>query len=324
MELQIENEIRRDYRTGKFAIMAPNRGKRPEDFSVSKEVVTSDVSKCPFEYGKEYMSKEIMHVGDPWKIRVIENKFPELMSTIPLMFSKGSFKKISGYGYNEVVVDSPDHNTPFELLDDSQLKLWLDTIIEREISLYDRNYIKYVLIFKNSGESAGESLSHPHTQIMAWPVIIGTIKRELRLARKYKQEKGKCLYEDVLDEERVRLLYEDNYFIAIAPFASRFAGESMILPKRHVNFFADLNENEKFDLVKTLKLILATNRKIFGNYSYNFAFKELKNYPEFHAHIDIYPRLTIEAGVELGNDVFVNQLTPEDYSKKFRSVLSLT
>jgi len=309
--LLVENEIRRDYRTGKYVIMAPNRGKRPEDFAVLKDIIVSDISKCPFEYGKEESNNEIMRVGDPWKIRVIQNKFPELVGSIPLMETKGKLSKISGYGYNEVIIDSPDHNTPFELLPESHLKLWLDTLIEREISLYQRRYIKYVQIFKNAGEAAGESLSHPHTQIMAWPEIIGSIDDELKRIRKYKLDNNLCLYEDILYEERSRILLEDNNFIAIAPFGSRFAGESMIIPKRHISFFADLDNDLRQSLVNILKLILNINRKIFGNYSYNLVFKELKDYPDLHAHIDIYPRLSIEAGVELGNDVFVNQLLPD-------------
>lgn len=320
--LSVENEIRMDYRTGNFVIMAPNRGKRPEDFAVIKERVVSDISKCPFEPGREFMSTEIMRIGDPWKIRVVQNQFPELIGTIPLMFSNGKLKKVSGYGYNEVIIDSPDHNKPFEALDDSQLKLWLDTVIEREIALYNRNYIKYVLVFKNAGEAAGESLTHPHTQVMAWPSIIGSIRDELKRIRKYKIRENKCIYEDILEEEKSRILLEDNNFIVIAPFGSRFPGESMILPRKHINFFAELDDVARLNLVKVLKQVLNINNKMFGNYAYNFVFKELKGYEEFHAHIDIYPRLTIQAGVELGNNVFVNQLLPEDYANKFRNILS--
>ena len=133
--------------------------------------------------------------------------------------------------------------------------LWLNTLIEREDALYLKNYIKHVHMFKNSGRAAGESLDHAHTQIMAWPELIGKLRAEYDIASSYNQKEGACIYEKVLDNERYRLLIETNDFICIAPFASRMAGESMILPKRHVTYLGDLTENERSGLVDVLKRI---------------------------------------------------------------------
>ncbi|MEM0111252.1 MAG: hypothetical protein QXS81_02055 [Candidatus Micrarchaeaceae archaeon] len=317
---ELRNEIRRDYRTGRYVIMAPDRGKRPEDFiQTAKEPKIG--GKCPFDPGNESMNKEIMHVGEPWKIRVVENKYPEFSPDIPLYLGGDKLEFISGYGYNEVIIDTPIHNLTFDRLDEQSMRLWLDTLIEREADLYTRNYIKYVQIFKNSGVDSGESLVHPHTQIMAWAEMIGSIKDEVERTKDYKDRFGKCLYEDIVEEETARTLTETGRIIAIAPYASRFAGESMIMPRRHVNFLQDLTAEEKDEIIKVLSTILKINRKLFGDVSYNICFYDIKGEPDFHMHIDIYPRLNIPGGVEFGEDVFVNQLPPEVYAEAFRQRL---
>ncbi len=320
-EILGQNEIRRDYRTGDYAIIAPDRGKRPEDFHNPKVPEHSTPENCPFERGKENTNTEIMRVGDPWQIRAVENKFPELYGNIPVYQRDGVFAMISGYGYNEVVIDTPSHNEPFESMDNDRLLLWLNMIIEREDALYLKKYIKHVHMFKNSGRDAGESLDHAHTQIMAWPELIGRVRTEYDAASKYTQKNGSCLYEKILDVERYRLLIETNNFVCIAPFASRMAGESMILPKRHLAYLGDLTDKEREDLVQVLKQTLLVNRSIFGNLSYNFVSHEIKAMEDFHMHIEIYPRLAKFAGVELGEGVFVNQLPPEIYSESFRKLL---
>ncbi|MGC8682040.1 MAG: galactose-1-phosphate uridylyltransferase [Candidatus Acidifodinimicrobium sp.] len=315
-ESDLRNEIRRDYRTGRFTIIAPDRGKRPEDFFQPKKEPRIG-TKCPFDPGNEEMTVEIMSVGNPWKVRVIENKYPEFSPEIPFEEVDGKLEYISGYGYNEVVIDTPIHNMAFDKLKFEEMRLWFDTLIEREADLYTKNYIKYVQIFKNSGPESGESLVHPHTQIMAWPAVIGTIKDEIDHIKGYKDRYNKCLYEDLKELEADRILIETEKTIAVAPYASRFAGESMIVPKRHVNYLQDLTAEEKDDFINVLILILKTNKKLFGDFSYNFSFHDIKNEPDFHLHLEIYPRLSIPAGVEFGQNVFVNQLPPEIYSESF-------
>ena len=316
----LRNEIRKDYRTGRFVIIAPDRDRRPEDFFQSEKEPKIGI-KCPFDPGNEYMTTEIMRIGNPWKIRVVENKYPEFSPDIPLEEGSGKLEYISGYGYNEVLIDTPIHNLAFDKLKNEDMRLWLDALIEREADLYTKNYIKYVQIFKNSGPEAGESLVHPHTQIMAWPEIIGSIKDEIDRIKDYKDRYNKCLYEDLGELEENRILLETDRVIAVAPYASRFAGESMIVPKRHVNYLQDLTVEEKDDFVNTLKMILKVNRNLFGDLSYNLCFHDIKSEPDFHLHLEIYPRLSIPAGVEFGQDVFVNQLPPEVYTETFAQKL---
>ncbi len=155
---------------------------------------------------------------------------------------------------------------------------------------------------------------------MAWPVFTGTIEKEARAASRYTKKHGSCIYEDALktEIERGRVLTENDSFVAIAPFASRFAGESMVLPKRHITYLGDTNKKERGDLADILKLVLKTNKEMFGDIAYNFSFHDTKYSPKLHMHLEIYPRILNLAGVELGQNVFVNTLPPEDYAEGFR------
>ncbi len=94
----------------------------------------------------------------------------------------------------------------------------------------------------------------------------------------------------------------------------------MILVKRHVNYIMDLSQEEKEELVEGLKKIIQTNKRLFGEQAYNFVIHENKIEKDYHMHIEIYPRLSNLAGIELGQNVFVNTMMPEDYVKKFREI----
>jgi UDPglucose--hexose-1-phosphate uridylyltransferase len=312
------SEIRKDYRTGHYVVIVPGRDHRPKELEVEDEGA-KNLKNCPFEPDTvDRINLEIMHVNEPWTTMVIKNKFPELDGFTPLEYQKGFFTSISGYGYNEVLIESPKHYDKFEGMDTKKSLEWLNTLIEREEALYSRNYIKHVMVFKNYGASGGASIGHPHTQIIAWPEILGIPEIEIENANAYLKENNSCIYEDAIKKESSRILFETEKIAAIAPYSSRFAGESMILTKRHVNYIMDLSQDEKEEIVEGLKKIIRVNKKLFGEQSYNFVIHENKAEKDYHMHIELYPRLSDLAGIELGQDVFVNTMVPEEYAKKFK------
>ena len=314
------SEIRKDYRTGYYSVIVPGREHRPKELETEDEG-SKNLKDCPFEPGTvDRINLEIMHVNEPWTTMVIRNKFPELDGNTPLEYENGFFSSISGYGYNEVLIESPKHSDKFENMALKKSLEWLNTLIEREEDLYSRNYIKHVMVFKNYGASGGASIGHSHTQIIAWPEILGTPAVEIEITKKYLKENHSCIYEDAIKKEEARVLFETEKVAAVAPYGSRFSGESMILVKRHVNYIMDLSQEEKEELVEGLKKIIQTNKRLFGEQAYNFIIHENKIEKDYHMHIEIYPRLSNLAGIELGQNVFVNTMMPEDYVKKFREI----
>ncbi len=312
-----DSDIRIDYRTGYYSIIVPGREHRPKELEENDEGAKS-LKDCPFERDTiDRKNLEIMHVNEPWTTMVIRNKFPELNGSTPVDYHRDFFSYIAGYGYNEVVIETPNHFDKFEDMSTKKSLEWLNTLIEREEDLYSRNYIKHVMVFKNFGAKGGASIGHSHTQIIAWPEILGTPAIEIEKAKEYLKKNNSCLYEDAIKKENIRTLFETDTVAAIAPYGSRIAGESMLLTKRHVNYLIDLTEQEKEDMVEGLKSIIRTNIKLFGKQAYNFVIHENKNESDYHMHFEVYPRLADLAGIELGQNVFVNTITPEDYTKKF-------
>ncbi len=315
----LDGEIRTDYRTGSKVFFSSIRNKKPMDFTHNDSSWTSDVSKCPFEPGREDLNKTISYIGgdeSSWRLRTIENKFPLIFPGPGFHSSIEFFEKSTPFGYSEVLIESRQHELPFEEISEDDLVLWLDTVADREEELYSKEHIKYVYMFKNEGPRSGASLFHPHSQIMAFSEVPPVISSEISMIKKHLEENGACLYEYAMDKEKERTLLESDSCVAIAPFGSKFSGESVIMPKRHVNYSAGLSRDERIGIVRMIKKILITNKKIFGRVSYNMLFHEIKSEEDFHFHIEICPRVITFAAVEfLG--FFTNQITPERYREFF-------
>lgn len=179
--------------------------------------------------------------------------------------------------------------------------------------------IKIILIFKNHGLGAGTSLEHPHTQIVASPIVPPFIRRRYEIATQHYDNTGRCLYCDILADEveaSERIIMETGRFVVIHHFASHYTFEIWIMPKVHKLSFGDISEDEVKDLSKVLKEILLKLYVGLENPDYNFIIHtapvddEHKSY--YLWHIQIIPRLTQVAGFELGSGIYINIALPEE------------
>ena len=165
--------------------------------------------------------------------------------------------------------------------------------------------MKYVAIFKNKGVVAGASISHPHSQITALPFVPKIIKSE---------SKKSCIFCEIVKHEREsqRKVYENKTFVVISPYAARFPYELWFLPKRHIRDITNMDENEKYGLADCIHKIFPAMERLMGNFPYNWAFHQAPKGKDFHFHLELYPRITKWAGMELGSHVYINTKMPED------------
>ncbi|MCL5018963.1 MAG: hypothetical protein M1426_00585, partial [Patescibacteria group bacterium] len=231
-EIPFKGEIRRDYITGSDVIFTFSRDKRPKDFR-SEEVMYGNAENCPFEYGKENLNTTIKFVGEPWKLRLMYNKYPIVNEEVTPYENSDFFTKYVNYGHSYVIVDTPEHSQRFHEIDDSLLQKWFDLVAEAEKLAYSDKKIRHVYTFRNSGSISGGSLYHPHTQIIGFTFILPIIKQELEII---KNNHGRCILEEALKKEKERVLIEDDEAVAFAPYGSRFRGHSIIMPKRHIDY----------------------------------------------------------------------------------------
>ncbi|OGK41355.1 hypothetical protein A3A74_03415 [Candidatus Roizmanbacteria bacterium RIFCSPLOWO2_01_FULL_35_13] len=272
-----------DISTHRWVVISPQRGTRPEDHNDKSK----EKKICPFCEGNESITPpEVFRFGggDPnkagWKVRVVPNKF-------------------SITDIHEVIIHSPGHEK-----DIVEMPLEYTELI---LTAYRQRYNNYrkkgqVLIFCNHGEHAGESLTHPHSQLVVIPSQINL---------------------DTLVREPLNNLVEDNkLFHVYCPDFSQWPYEVWIAPKKTDTFFGDITDIEIKELaeimLKMLKRLLRIYQKhpistlVFG---YNYYIYHKENW-----YLRIIPRLIHRAGFELGTGLYVNIVDPLEAALELRGV----
>jgi UDPglucose--hexose-1-phosphate uridylyltransferase len=332
-------ELRRDPIIGRWVIIATERAKRPSDFSYGKdEAASAPGSPCPFCEGNEAMTPpEVFALRKKgtkpneagWGIRVIPSISPFLKTEGDLdRHGSGMYDLMNGIGAHEIIIATPDHDTGTFIQDLSQIEKLTEVIIKRMKYFKKDARLKYVLIFKNHGRVAGGgNLWHQHLQLIATPVTPKRVKEKLTGAKRYFDYKDRCIFCDMIRQEdgrAERTLVEDDGFIAINPYCSRFPFETWILPKRHSCDFSTITKNEIHGFSSILKLTMEKLTKTLGDFPYNivlhtapFRRRKKKGYwdtieEDFHWHMEIMPRLTQVAGFEWGSGFYINPTSPED------------
>jgi UDPglucose--hexose-1-phosphate uridylyltransferase len=319
------SELRWNPLLGEWVATAAQRQDRtflpPEDFC----------PLCPTETGG--FPTEVPE--SDYDIVVFENRFPSLRSNpeIPAVEATDLYPVRPAQGVCEVIVYSPNHNSSLARESVEQIyklvRVWTDRF--RELGSLD--FVNYVFIFENKGEQIGVTLHHPHGQIYAYPFIPPRIERELEQATEHRCRTGRCLFCDVIVEERRerrRIVAENNSFIAIVPFFSRWPYETHIYSTRHFQSLTDMSSGEQKDLAAVLKVVLAAFDKLFNiSFPYMMCMHQRPvddgSYDHYHFHIEFYPplrtanKLKYLAGSETGAGMFINDTLPEEKAAELRS-----
>ena len=339
------SELRYDPIQGRWVIIATDRSRRPHDLITSWRQAASG-SYCPFCPGQEARTPaEILAVGRPaeapangpgWQVRVFPNKYPALSVEGDLeRRGVGLFDRMRGVGAHEVVVDGPEHDVDLSLLAVDHLQMLLTVFQERVRDLHRDRRLKYVLVFKNHGAVAGASLAHPHSQIIATPIIPRSVVQELNQARVHYEAKERCLFCDVLHEElqrAERVVSENEHFVTVAPYASRFPFEMMILPRRHQHDLTAAGPEILLDLARCLRDVCRRLKQVLDDPPFNLvvhtapsttAFGTRRDSWEtlaedYHWHLELLPRLSRVAGFEAGTDFYINPTAPEEAARFLR------
>jgi UDPglucose--hexose-1-phosphate uridylyltransferase len=261
-----------------------------------------------------------------WSLRVIPNKFPALQIEGDLdREGEGIYDKMHGLGAHEVIIESPNHNDTLSSMPEERVEDVLWAYRDRILDLKKDDRFRYVLIFKNHGEQAGASLEHPHSQLIATPIIPKRVREEVDGAKAYFDLKDRCIYCDLIRQElqaESRVIALNDEFVAIAPFASRFPFETWILPRSHEPFFQDSKKADMVSCSRMLKGVLGKMNQVLTNPPYNYLIhssplQETES-DHYHWHIEIMPTLVKVAGFEWGTGFYINPVPPEDAAKYLR------
>lgn len=313
----MKSELRKDYLEDKYVIIAPARGKRPHELVAaagSRQQAAGSKQQaarwachlCPGQIDRE---RPLLTVGGrkKWSVKVVANKFPAVSTA-----SSGA------YGRQEIVIETPDHRLGLENLPATQIAQVLGAYTVRTEQIMKDPRIQYILIFKNSGERAGATLSHAHSQIFATALVPPHLKDKAERAQAYRARTGRCAYCDIIARERkgARLIFENRDLVVFTPYASVWSYEVWLLPKRHIDNITKLSAPEQRAWAAALKRLLGRVRRL--GLPYNYYFHQVVRNQDEHLYLKLIPRASVLGPVELGTGLAINSVPPEEAARFYR------
>jgi UDPglucose--hexose-1-phosphate uridylyltransferase len=325
--------FRQDATTNEWVIVTPQRSRRPRAAEApGRAEGPPHDGACPFCPGNEHMTppEVLRHPEGRWEQRVVPNLFPAVESrgtTERRGAPEG--REMDGVGSHEVVVESPIHNERMDEMKEERIEDILRVWRSRYRELKRDPLVRAVSVFKNFGERAGTSLSHPHSQIVALSVLPPDALRGFAVATRYFDDTGHNLYMDLVDRERregARVVMEGPGFISFTPFAARVPFETWIVPTVEEGSFERVADEALPELAATIGRLLGALRMAAEDPDFNLIVQSApdveESNPFFVWHLRLLPRISTPAGFELGTGMSINPVEPEDAARRLREALA--
>ncbi len=253
-------ELRLDLLTGDWIAMAAHRQGRI--FLPPKEL-------CPLCPTKPGLLSEIADTN--YQVVVFDNRSPSLAAPA----SDWQLPEIDGIdtplvdaaGKCEVICFTDDHETSFGALPESQIRIVMEAWRDRTREISQLPYIKQVFPFENRGEEVGVTLNHAHGQIYAYSYLTPRTEKMLAVARAHKAQHGRVLLDDVIArelEDQLRIIAQNEHWIAYVPFAARYPFEIHVAPLHGVADLAELSDEAADAFPAIAKEVLARLDGVFG------------------------------------------------------------
>ena len=337
-------ELRKDPVIGRWVIVSTERAKRPMDFASAQKKAEAN-GECPFCEGREDQTSPEIYAIRPgetkpntsgWHVRVVPSIKPLLRIEGGLdRHAKGMYDVMSGVGAHEVVIEDPQHIANMADLSIERIQEVIQASVSRIIDLEHDPRFRYALWFKNYGSVAGAGrINHTRSQLIATPITPKRVKEELVGARRYFEDKERCLTCDLIAQERQmkeRVVLDSDHFVVLCPFASRFPFELVMFPKRHHCDFSAMKPEEIADLANVMKRVLSRLKAVLDDPPYNYVlhtapfrrhhakvghWKTIED--DYHWHLELIPPLTRLAGFEWGSGFYINPTPPEEAARYLR------
>jgi UDPglucose--hexose-1-phosphate uridylyltransferase len=329
-------ELRIDPLTGLKTIVAGDRATRPGGGFHAEPREPLDPETDPFLEGHEDRTPPevfALRDGGPpnspgWKVRVVPNLYPALAPGSPepaeidpladeSRGEPGFFGVGPAEGAHEVIVNAPEPVTSLHQLEPEQVETAMGVWRERIRAHADAPY-RHLIV--NEGRDAGASLPHTHAQLYALPFVPAAVARERERFTAYAlRTQGRNLLADLLQEEvrlRERIVAIDEEAVALCPFASRVPFEVQIVPRRPRSLFEDdgpLGARLLHDVLGRLERVLGAVPAL------NLWVRTAPAGSEYFCWwIDVLPRLTKLAGLEMGTGLNLNVMPPERAAEQLR------
>ncbi len=324
--LTAPGELREDPLSGRLAAIAAGRAARPEAFL--RDVGPSrGTLGCPFCPGHEHMTPpEVWADREPgsaadspgWKVRVVPNKFPAFAGPPAAPNPDGGlYRSAPSAGAHEVVIHSTDHDASIADLEAGQTALVMSAYRARLLA-HRQDPFGSIVVIVNQGRTAGASLEHPHSQLIA------TVERpELVRAELERLAGPDCAACAVVKRERGgdRAVEEAGELLTICPWASSMPYESLLVPAAHLPRFEEGDTDGDLRIAGAIGRLLRRFGGVVGaSAPYNLVLHSAPpGVSDFHWHLHLLPRLTTYGGFELATGIIINVVDPDQAAAGLRA-----
>ena len=285
---------------------------------------------CPFCPGNEaelpHILWELPAPDGRWRVRSVVNRYPAFQAAqagragaqgIPADSSlEAAEARVSSsdpaaarpaVGRQEVIIETPVHGLDPSLMSDEDVGALVEGYWTRYRALAEPDPHAHVILFKNRGAAAGNSLVHPHAQVYALRGPVPEIDLRHTVALEWKAAHGRCALcalEGLEPAYPDRLLTENRSFRALVPWAASATGEVWIVPRDHQASFGQASELQRNDLAALLAWVLRRMARHGGDPAYNAIWHGGRisdaGSEHLHWHVQILPRSHVRAGFERG------------------------
>ena len=317
-------EIRKEIVSGDWIIIAPERAKRPHGFLKKKKArARAPIQGCPFENLEATDNwpplAQSPNTGE-WRAVVIPNKFPALphRDVCATPIAQGPYEALTAVGSHELLI-TRDHNKNIADLPLGGAYEIFALLQERYRALAKDPCLMYTSSFFNWGPASGASVYHPHYQILTLPIVPPHVRHSFDGSAAYFKAHKRCAHCAMLayeEKEKKRVIEENEYAIALAPYASREPFEVRVYPKHHHSTFEHTPQKDIRGVVAILQKSMHGIKKYLNDPDLNFfihsaPLKDQKKYSHYHWHIEIIPQIAINAGFEFSTHVQINMIDPD-------------
>lgn len=316
------SEFRQDISSGDWVIIATGRASRPDMLKKKSEPrKPSPKSTCPFEnFQKSGNWPPIASYpeGKDWRVIVIPNKYPAVaeMKVCAESFQEGLYTGKTGVGIHELMV-TRDHNKTFSDLSPREAAEVFQAFQDRHRLAAKDPCIIYATTFFNWGASVGGSIWHPHYQFIGLPVIPPHATHSMHGESLYFKKHHRCVRCEILKEERkkkTRIVAENEFAMAITPYASKRPFEVNIIPKAHLSGFDKTPRATLAGIAAVTQTVLRAMKRHAGDPDLNFFIHDEpldgKSYPYHHWHIEVLPNISRLGGLEFSTGIYINIVDP--------------
>lgn len=302
-------DLYKNFLKGNTVFVATDRMGRPNDFKKEKNTRTIK-ENCAFCNNNIDSLTDILYQNE--NVLILKNKYPAVLME---------------HSSHEVIIDSREHLLSFHETDIQKMVDVLYGIIAREKEIFKDEKVKSFHVFKNEGVGAGTSIEHSHAQIVALPIVSDKTNQINSKFNEYYEKNKACYFCTLKENDDIFTFYENDSFKAFCKNDDVLSNTVTILPKRHINKFSDLTDDEITDFAKIIKIVTYAIGEVIDNFSFNMVYYvspkiDGKFNDNFHFFLEIIPRHGNFGGFEFSTGAFVNSAISSDFSKKLKDTIN--